>query len=62
MLNKLFGALAFTDSKSTLIKLAKIYWDNGNREEASKLVFQSAKELDYLDAFGAEVLFKQIIP
>jgi len=62
VLNKLFGALAFTDSKSTLIKLAKIYWDNGNREEASKLVFQSAKELDYLDAFGAEVLFKQIIP
>lgn len=62
LLNKLFGALTFIGSKSAAIKLAKLYWDRGSREQAAKLVFQSVKELDYLDAFGAEVLFKQIIP
>lgn len=62
LLRKLFGALSFVDSKSALCRLAKLYWDNGDREQAVRLVFLSIKDLDYLDAFGAEVLFKQIIP
>lgn len=62
LLQKLFGALTYMDSKNVLIRLAKLYWDCGDRELAAQLVFRSVKDLDYLDAFGAEILFKQIIP
>ena len=62
LLQKLFGALTYVGGKSALIQLARLYWDSGNREQAAKLVFRSVQNLDYLDAFGAEVLFKQIIP
>lgn len=62
LLRKLFGALTFVDSKSVLSRLAKLYWDSGDREKAARLIVRSVKDLDYLDAFGSEVLFKQFIP
>ena len=62
LLHKLFGALSYIDCKNTLLRIAKLYWDGGDREQAVQLVFRSVKNLNYLDAFGAEVLFKQIIP
>ena len=62
LLRKLFGALTFVDSKSALSRLAKLYWDSGDRERAARLIFCSVRDLDYLDAFGSEVLFKQFIP
>lgn len=61
LLQKLFGALTFVDNKSALCQLAKLYWDNGDRAQAARLIFVSVKNLDYLDGFGAEVLFKQVI-
>lgn len=62
LLQKLFGALTYAGGKSALTQLARLYWDSGNREQAAKLVFLSVQDLDYLDAFGAGVLFRQIIP
>jgi glycosyltransferase involved in cell wall biosynthesis len=62
LLRKLFGALTFIDSKSALSRLAKLYWDSGDRELAARLIVHSVRDLDYLDAFGSEVLFKQFIP
>lgn len=62
LLNRLYGIFAVINCKSAFIQLGKRYWDLGCRNQAVKLVFSSVKELDFLDAFGAEVLFKQIIP
>lgn len=60
LFEKMLRALNFVDTKNVLIRLAELYDKNDFKELAVEYVLRSVKELDYLDAAGAQILFMEI--
>ncbi|MGI6005102.1 MAG: glycosyltransferase [Christensenellales bacterium] len=61
LFEKMLRSLNYVDSKEVLLRLAQLYDDNHLGELAAQYVLRSIKELDYIDAWGAGVLFRQIL-
>jgi hypothetical protein len=60
LFERMLHALNYVDTKEVLLRLAQLYADNGSLPLAAEYVLRSIRELDYLDAVGTGILFRQI--
>ncbi len=61
LFEQMLHALNYVDTREVLLRLAQLYADNGALSLAAEYVLRSIKELDYIDAAGAGILFRQIL-
>lgn len=60
-LDRLLKALNYVDAKFVLLRLARVFDENGFHSLAKEYVFRSVKELDMLDAAGAGILYRNVL-
>jgi glycosyltransferase involved in cell wall biosynthesis len=61
LFEQMLRTLNYIDGKALLIRLATLYENNGFAPLAAQYALRSIKELDYIDAAGAGILFRRIL-
>ncbi len=61
LFEQMLNALNYVDAKEVLLRLAQLFADNGTLPLAAEYVLRSIREMDYIDAAGAGILFRQVL-
>lgn len=62
LFERMLHALNYVDGGEVFLSLARLYDEHGYDKIATEYVLRSIKELDRIDAFGANILFRNVLP